>query len=604
VASRLDWYRSRFGAMTPAERLWRVGAPALAATDRFRRRPSRVDFVAGAWPAALPALVAELSAFDDATRIAQGELSLWGQRVSVSPRSPAWDADPFTGAHVEWRRRMSDTDPKHVWELHRHQHLLPLAVAGDPGGIAAAQLDAWLARNPRRAGGPAWSSGYETAHRLVGWAWTVPLLASQLDPELLAALATSYADQARFVDARPSRFSSANNHRLAEVVGLLYAAALSGEPAWWRRLSEELDREAAAQTFPDGGSREQAAGYFLYVLEMLWAAGLLRVVMGDPLARLGEVVERMVGWACAVGDEALEPPAFGDDAEDRILRLEYFEPRRARTIAGRARALLDGQVSLEAAALSPSSESVVLESGLAVLRRGSTRVTFDLGELGFGPLAAHGHADALAVLVARGDRTLLRDSGTGSYLEREGRQQLRVTAAHNTVEVASASQAVALGPHLWGERFSVQVEHVALTDAFDYVRGRHDGYLHRFGAVHRRSVLLLGPELLVVIDDVEAPDELGVRLHWHLEGEADLHVASSPETVRDDEPYRWSPRYGTWVTGTRAAWYTRATHVRFATVLGEVAIVELDGHVVKIRLQDGSAITVVERFSGDPEVVR
>jgi len=609
--SRLEWYRRRLRAMTPAERLWRLGAPALAKTDRLRRRPQRADFRRGAWPEALPALAAELppSVLDDAARIARGELSFWGTPVSVAPAGPAWSADPLTGDEVHWHRRMLEHDPKHVWELHRQQHLVPLAAAarrtGDDAlaGVAAAQLRSWVGRNPRSGGGPGWSSGYETAHRLVGWAWCVPLLAPQLDPGLLETLAASYVDQARFVAARPSRYSSANNHRLGELVGLLFAAELSREHAWRQALANELDDQATAQTYPDGGTREQASGYFLYVLELLWAAGLLRRAVGAPLGRLGDVLERMVAWSASVGDAELEPPRFGDDADDRLLRLEYFEPRRARTVVGRAQSLVEGRLTLLPAAVEPSSSSAVLASGLAVLRRGDLRVTFDVGELGFGALAAHGHADALAVTVDDGGRALLRDSGTGSYLDLEGRELLRATAAHNTVEVGAASQAVALGPHLWGERFSTLVEHVTLTDAFDYVRGRHDGYLRRFGALHRRSVLLLGRELLVVIDQVEAPEEQDVRLHWHVEPGADLRVATSPSTARLDEPFRWSPRYGTWVTGTRASWQVRGTSVRFASVLGRATDVELDGDEVRIKLE-GSAVTVVERFDGEPEVTR
>ena len=49
------------------------------------------------------------------------------------------------------------------------------------------------------------------------------------------------------------------------------------------------------------------------------------------------------------------------------------------------------------------------------MRRGRHRITMDVGPLGYPSIAAHGHADALAVTVSDGGRDLIGDPGTGSY---------------------------------------------------------------------------------------------------------------------------------------------------------------------------------------------
>jgi len=63
--------------------------------------------------------------------------------------------------------------------------------------------------------------------------------------------------------------------------------------------------------------------------------------------------------------------------------------------------LLEGDLTLAPGKFETAAESVVLpESGLAVFRDDSkARAVVDVGELGFGRLAAHGHPDALSLLL-------------------------------------------------------------------------------------------------------------------------------------------------------------------------------------------------------------
>ena len=615
--------------MSMRERAWRVVAPAVATTDRLPRRSSPHRFDRGPWPEAVLELAAGLNAtmIDEAARIADGELCFWGRSASVDPAAPDWRLDPLTRTAVPWRHRDGHYDPKPLWELHRHQHLFPLAAGAhladrpDWREVAVSQLRTWIAANPRKAGGPGWSSAYETAHRLVQWAWSVPLLARSLDRAARESIERAYAQQARFVATRPSRYSSANNHRIAEIVGLLHSEALTGDPAGWRRRWGELEHHAACQMYPDGGSREQAAGYFLYVLEMLWVAGMLARSLGQELGTLSEQLRRRVAWAAAAGDADFEPPAFGDDAEDRILRLEYFQRRRARDIVDRAAALIEDELVLQPTrSVETANRSQLLESGLVVLRvpggPQEARVAFDVGELGFGALAAHGHADALSVVVENRGRTLLRDSGTGSYVPGEGRELLRSTAAHNTVEIGGVSQAVPLGPHLWGHRYTVQIEHTMLSAKYDYVRANHDGYVRDFGAVHRRSVLFLKPDFVVVLDRVEADRPQDIRLYWHLMSDthlanlgsdASLLVATEPPASAVEEPFRYSPRYNSWSEAPRWSWHVSGTDVRFASVIALATgphRLELRraGDADEIVVEGPTPFRLSERWHGAPEI--
>lgn len=566
--------------MSPAEVAWRAGAGVRARI---------LDVRGGAEP--LPrwtderwlGLLLQLTEsrrdplVADAARIAGGELALWGRRVDVDPRRPEWHADPLGGESWgggSWRA--SGRDPKPVWELHRQQHLFPLAAGaalagrGDWAELCIAQALDWSGRNPPRTG-IAWVSAYEAAHRLVSWAFAIPLVADVASPAQLAGLSATFAEHRRFVAARPSRYSSANNHRLAELAGLLAASLLTPDTPGWDPLWAELEHEAARQTYADGGSCEQAAGYFLYALEILWVAGLLARGAGRDLEGLAERLRAMLEWLAAVADGDGEPPPLGDDAEDRFLRPDYFEPRRAAALAGRVETLLDGSPAFDGPVPAPSTPSVLLrESGLALLRAGEIRVVFDVGELGLGALAAHGHADALAVLADGPHGVLVRDSGTGSYAEALGRNDHRSTAFHNTVVVDGESQAEALGPHLWGRRFAVRVEAAAIGGDWDYVRASHDGYLSRpAGALHTRSLLLVGPGLLVVLDRIRARRPCRADLVWQPgpaapDGPA---VVSDPPVRGERLRGRFSPRYTREEDAVRLVWPARGTDIVFASAL-------------------------------------
>jgi len=575
--------------MSPLEVLWRAGTTAARPVRVARRRVAvRPRWDDPAWSEAVLRLVEPRrdSLVADAARIADGWLELWGRLIQVDLSGPDWLSDPLGGARsTEGSGRAWQSDRKPLWELHRQQHLVPLAAGAalsdreDWARLAVEHMLDWTVRNPP-ARGPGWNSGYETAHRLVGWTFTVPLVRSALEPSELARLDEAFTRQCEFVAVRPSRFSSENNHRIAELVGLLAAARLDAAGLEWEPLWRELEKQVERQTYADGGSREQAAGYFLYVLELLGVAGLLARSAERPLGRLEARLEAMLEWLAAVADDEGEPPPVGDDAEDRMLRLEYFEPRRASLIAARVRALVSRADWLE-----QDRSTILRESGYAILRAGGARIVFDVGELGLGSLAAHGHADALAVLVDLPGKTLLRDSGTGTYAPGLIRDYLRSTAAHNTVVVDGASQAQPLGPHLWGRRFRTTLDAAQLSEGFDAVRASHDGYR---GTRHTRSVVFAKPDALVVLDRIVSGIPREATLVWHTWRESALAVTSAPEAARVAGWGPWSPRYTSIEEAPRVTWTARGERVVFATVFS------LAGLPATITLREERGTTIVE----------
>ena len=83
----------------------------------------------------------------------------------------------------------------------------------------------------------------------------------------------------------------------------------------------------------------------------------------------------------------------------------------------------------------------------------------DHGPHGYLSIAAHAHADALAIEFRVGGVDVLADPGTYCYAaEPIWRAYFRSTLAHNTLEVGGVDQSVAAGPHLWTRQARAELE--------------------------------------------------------------------------------------------------------------------------------------------------
>jgi hypothetical protein len=147
---------------------------------------------------------------------------------------------------------------------------------------------------------------------------------------------------------------------------------------------------------------------------------------------------------------------------------------------------------------------VLPDLGLAVLRRHGTRTTFDIGPLGYLRIAAHGHADSLAISYSHEGLELVTDPGTGTYFGDPAlRHAFRSTAAHATVTVDGLDQAVYGGPFLWLKHPGSRVTHLDLDSGI--VVGEVDAWSRLRDPVrHRRAVVVLSTGALLVYDRLDA----------------------------------------------------------------------------------------------------
>jgi hypothetical protein len=547
------WYAARLAAMPPREILHRIAEAGRK--RRWRRDDRRWNAFAsiGDGPLAdlrqlrerfrrAPVNERENPAAVSLRRTLAGELQFlgrdWPQASPSAMRGRAlaaafWFHDPITGKSwpgaemscfdIDVRSTGKHIgDVKYVWEPNRLQVLHPLAFAiaraedAEFRETALAVLESWAGANPPYRG-VNWISGIEVALRLVSIALTV----AAFEPDALrfperTLIRRMVAAHGRHLRAFPSLHSSANNHRLAEGLGLLIAGLLVPDlpeaRSWKGEGRQILEKEAYRQILADGVGVEQSPTYQAFSMEILAFATRLADDIGEPLAPT--VIERLVdgaGFLLWLADDRGRVPAIGDDDEGRVLaQPPDREPRYVSSIIA-AVAGLAGRPELAPAARDPHLRDHLFDSppvlrtrrplaGLQVFDRGGytsaketiggrrCHVVFDHGPLGLQPLFAHGHADALAIWLTIDDQPIFIDAGTYLYFSGlDTRTRLRESLAHNTLSVASRTQSQAIPAFSWSTRANARLLRVAPEPTWAST-ATHDGYYRRFRVHHVRQI--------------------------------------------------------------------------------------------------------------------
>jgi hypothetical protein len=326
----------------------------------------------------------------------------------------------------------------------------------------------------------------------------------------------------------PSRFSSANNHLIAELVAeYLIDTALYGRDANGRREEAWTDllREVSRQILPDGVNAEQSPAYGAFTAELVLLACMVAKGEGREIPEdLRSRLESFADHIFVLADDSGRVPNIGDNDEGRALTLVQHEPVYPYSVACSICAFF-GQPAQNEREAPPSLRTSVFGSprkgpapstglymfpdgGVSVVRGrigiSSYLLTFDHGPLGYLSIAAHGHADALAITLTINGTPVLVDPGTYLYHSGAGwRQWFRGTAAHNTLNVGGRDQSTMSGPFNWSHKAETLLEQFA-GGAFWRVVASHNGYEKSVGLRHRRRISAC-PEGFEIHDSLEGP---------------------------------------------------------------------------------------------------
>lgn len=583
--SKLTWYAGRATAMSPREVLWRARRVVDTLTNRDGLREcadSRMltNFDSD-WTALLqdfrdgigrPVLLDQERAGEvqsqhlaqvgrllvEADRVLAGDRTYFGYRTVNVGRAVDWNHDPIADYHwpaVAGSRidhRVGRRDPKWIWELNRLQHLPLLAQAWlytdelRYSEAAFAHLDSWLDQNPVGSG-IAWRGAFEVGVRAISVALAVQGLRNA------PAMTTSrYRRIVRMLDASArhcwharSRFSSANNHVVGELAGLvtvhLLFPELSAPAALYGRAMDTLTEEADRLILPDGAGAEQSVAYQIFTAELLAVVVALLQLSGERVpVRLPEALDRGAAYLVSLVGTEDPDPRYGDDDDSFAVRLGAEHKRTVRehlgiigAVTANATVARYGHRTLTSAWFGnalctstgrpgaggddPTPSAYAPNGGLVVLRHGRRRLTMDVGPLGYPATAAHGHADALGVTLSVEGRELVTDPGTASfYGDPAVRDMHRGTRTHATVCVDNVDQSLIGGPFYWRSRAHTTVHSVDLDRGI--VDAEHDGYRRLDDpVVHRRWLIAPAEDsAVIVVDLICGRSDHDVAVSWPL----------------------------------------------------------------------------------------
>lgn len=584
----LRWRMARLQAMPPAEVLFRTARAGAQAVERVRlargwkpKPSSQVgtrlllfgESIAGdklAIPHPDPNALADLL---------EGRIRVFSQTIWW-PREPDWHLDPLSGVRLpltygkalDYRDASAINNVKVVWELGRQQHLVPVAVAyaldGEEGlrRYLVAQIESWLDSNPFGFG-VHWCSALEVSLRLISYAIVHSLVSLRHRDGLFelitptGLLEESVHHHMTFVRGFLSRFSSANNHLIGELTGLYCAGTVFELGAFGdecRSLAKaELERQAALQVFSDGGSREQAIYYHLWVLEYLLLAWVIGRRAQDSFSRqFGHRILTMTEFLEALRPRDGQPPQIGDADDGVVARFDLTDNRSPYDEVTEAVAEVFGLAGQRDHASSskrfwyaaigrsssgfddvsrsrwhpgPDSFPVIFpNSGYVVLSAHRLHVVLDAGQLGYPSIAAHGHADGLSFCLAVDGQWWLVDPGTYAYhTERRWRDYFRGSRAHNTLTFDGQDQSLSGGAFLWVKHAEVKLQ----SASRDCAGGQHASGSVRSAAghLHFRELTLDGQaSRLLVRDRVEANAGTKVTASFHFHPDVSVRADSVP----------------------------------------------------------------------------
>lgn len=539
----LGWYVRRLASMSPPEVAHRVVEQAKRAASRRRAYGWETFRVKSPATPLLPQLRQRLvdnasPALRDAIRASANDLLdgrfaalgvIWPTWDPTRPDPGVWCLDPVSGESwpgcerycfdIEYRHEARLGDVKYVWEFNRLQMLQPLAAAvalhGDRRALAAVEaiVASWAENNPPYRG-VGWNSGIELALRVVSLVVADALCGEALGIETRRRIRTLLSAHLYWLRRYPSRHSSANNHRIAELMGEFIVACMLPEHPEASVIGDavrrELEREVLLQLLPDGVGAEQSPTYGAFTAEMVLVAGLVAAEGGRPFA--SAVTDRLARFAEFIAWISLpdgRTAAIGDDDEGRVISLcaspeEAYATSVANAINGflgrpglsptRGRPeLRDALCAVpELPSADPSGIRSFDEGGYTVVRERRNgrelHLILDHGPLGYLSIAAHGHADANAIWLALDGEPVLVDPGT--YLYHSGgawRDWFRGTRAHNTLSLDGQDQSIIAGPFNWSHKAKGWREDLLARTDWS-ITGRHDGYRRRFGVEHQRVV--------------------------------------------------------------------------------------------------------------------
>jgi len=431
-------------------------------------------------------------------------------------------------------------DIKYVAELSR-LHFLPFLAIEQVSSnklnspfLIEKHLAGWVEQNPFLKS-IHWTSGIEIAIRSINILYTHNLLnhfgklTDDTDLIIKKLILYSY----NYIKNHLSKYSSANNHLIAELAGLVCISSyfrsevLDKEQKKWREL---LYKELNKQTKEDGVNTELSTRYHAEVLDHFLNSFLFIERSGNnvplkyknKLGKMFDFVHHSVGYEKCVMEFS--------DSDDGYLIYPYFDKdfNLYKSLLGSAYIYLNKKYSNTPTEIDfrnylifgdtseklkqiPSKKNTIFkdkifkQSGYCFFYDNNKRakVGFDLGEIGDKISAAHGHSDLLHFIFEVSGFQYLVDSGTFQYHSnyKRWRSYFRGISSHNTISIEGEDHAKQNNRMSWINRPGIKLLSYKGDKEKGICSAKHDAFKEKFGVVHKRTLILYKSEHVLLIRD-------------------------------------------------------------------------------------------------------
>ena len=455
------------------KRLMRVGGDkglslAERLSERFHkltwRTPIHTMRLKGRYPLKLIA-VPDDPVIGDVARgraLLKGELSFRGETHPV---------DTLAFKRGEWGRPFAEYVHSFAWL----RDLSTVATRAQGAPVAEQLMARWLDDYAEKVDALAWRPDL-WGRRLLYWTAHAPLILSSTDLVYRSSVLNTLARGARHLD-RGADKAAPGAQRIAAWCGVVAAGLLipGGDPR--RGFGEAgLARALAGGLTEDGGSVSRSPAMLLDTIMLL---AMLRETYAARREDMPAVAQNALARAV--------PALLGTMHGDRMLSSwQGGGPATPDAIAA----------VIEASGIRTRPLRQARDWGYQRLAAGSAILIVDAAPPPIARLVEGGCASTLAFEFSDGDARLIVNCGGArgavAQLPAAFAEGLRTTAAHSTLTVGDSNSTAIHADGTLGRGVGEVELSRQESDVASRIEASHDGYVRRWGFVHRRQLMLTG----------------------------------------------------------------------------------------------------------------
>lgn len=360
---------------------------------------------------------------------------------------------------------------EHVHAFAWLRDLSTVATRAQGAPVAEALMARWLDAHAEKVDALAWRPDL-WGRRILFWTAHAPLILSSADLVYRSRVLNALARGARHLD-RGADKTPAGAARIAAWCGVVAAGLLipGGDP---RRAFGEagLARALGTSLFDDGGSVSRSPAMLLDTIQLL---AMLRETYDTRRLEAPEgataAMTRMVAALLGAmhGDRALSSwQGGGPDSPEHIAAVIEASEVRTRPLR-QAR-----------------------DWGYQRLATGTAVLIVDAAPPPVARAVEGGCASTLAFEFSDGAHRIVVNCGGAREASPSLAHGLRTTAAHSTLVVADSNSTAIHADGTLGRGVAEVELGRQESDAASRIEASHDGYVRRFGLVHRRQLMLTG----------------------------------------------------------------------------------------------------------------